>query len=788
MDNLLKATVDSIAESDNEIGGELITRLREAHVWGRNTGTVAAGQDDLTDLTPVFRPFHVGLEVDLLAKSPLTGNEGRYRILSVSGESTPGSGLYYTATVEILGGGAVTWAATEEAVEWRVGDLRVETTFGFLDPPGTTDDLGQLAVGLEAEPVTYAGRALVPGAMVFERLGDPLTGLGYLTRDHREDTVVIESRRGYSGLDHLRRSFLMQYAEGEELDRIGRNYGFNRPLGVNDYRYRYLLEVVPNGPRGTVFMLELALLALYPTTIPTPVPYEDLANHPNVVFISLPELEPGAISTGRALFGDEESQTSATAQTVPTDSVPNEITSVRVAPTTQDLTMAVLPSAASPAWTYVNEGAVEGVTFSLVGGWLQQTMAGTADGGGYERSSNYVADEAWIEAWWRSEDDTTIAGRPWRLTIHDGEFQYGVSWSDAEAQFELEDGTTIGDALPFAFPLGIWRRVRLERRGDVVRFLVDGAIVLEQTVMRFDGSSLRKHFFGYLDQGDGAQTWDVHWELVTAGSEPKRNYWNLIRSDGALAAGSAVLTSALALFLAANADAGKYVRLRSPGHGQWRNTGLWAVTGSTTGTLTLDGIARAGARVTGKNSDLQDPPARLGGRNGALVILDEPFFEPADGPSAPGAGDGRRLVLSGSGSGNNGTYPVLEYLDPWTVRVDYAAGFVNESGLTWKWSPLFFATAGGVTWELVAAGYLGTPLGVDSALRDTLPAATIDVVIEYTTARSAQLLLNEFVENMNTTAPNLYFPFYLLDASDAIRALLDDLTAAGVIVEFARGY
>lgn len=801
-DNVLKATVEAIAESDNEIGGTLATRLTEAHIFGQNDAfiTTAVLTDRLESLVDVFSADMVGLEVDVIQKDVPTGNEGRYLIAIYENAKS--------VRVTTLLGAAVVFV-DEDPVVWRLGTLRVETTFEFLDPPGTTETVGQLWVGLEPAVVTYADRTLAPGTNRFDQLGDYTTGVGYLTMNHREDTEVVEARRGYSALDKLRRAMLVAYAEGDELDRIGRNLGRARPWGFSDVTYRALLQVVPYAPRGTVYAIELLLAVLYPTKTPAQIQamiYECLEQAHNTVFLRLPDTEPGLISEGRTILNPAgiwnlecgrlsgELQTSATALTFSTTQAANKIAQVLLWAVDQTLTCTVLPSASFPAWSYVNEGAVEGSVFSIVAGiGLMQTMAGGTNlGGRYRRNTITSIGTDWLlESFWLWTG-TVTAGRPWHLLVHDGERSIALFWDEAGVQ--LHDLVSEVAVASYAFPYNAWVRIGMRRRGARVYVEVDGQVILEADASAFAASSTQDAGFGYMDLGAGAQTWVALWKNITLYSYSTKNYWNLARKDGVLNIATDDMTSAAALFLAADGDAGKIIRLSglSP-----RNTGLWLVTASAAGQVTLDGIASnhpswgpmvGTAAVSGANGDTPDGVDRLGARNGALIELSVPWFRPEDGPTVPDGPDGKSVEISGSVLGNDGTYQIQEYLDPWTVRVYHAApGFASEAGLTWKFHPTF-ATETDVPWELMNTG---TSVGGTShTLREALPAATTPIEVCYTCVLSAQLLSDETVINEGSggAEPDIWYPFYLLDVSDVIRGLIDDVTVAGVIAEFSRGY
>ena len=573
-DNVLKAVVEAIAESDNEIGGTLVTRLIEPHCFGQNDAfiSIAVVTNRIESLVDVWLPGHVGLEMDVIQKAAPTGNQGRYLISAVEGPRS--------IRVTTILGGAVVFVA-EDPVIWRLGTLRVETTFEFLNPPGTTDPLGQLWVGEEPEVVTYAARTLAPGGNSFDQLGDYTTGTGYLTANRREDTEVVEALRVYSDLDKLRRAMLVAHAEGDELDRIGRNCGLGRPWGFTDASYRRLLQVVPYAPRGTVYGLELLLAALYPTATPSEIRamiYEDREQHHNTVFLLLPDVAAGLILEGRAFLNPGnriggitpgrdggEVRTSVTALTFATSEPAISVWKVQLLPVDQMLECLVLPSVDSPAWSYVNEGVIEGAAFSIDAlGLLQGPMIATNLGGRYRRNAILEIGTDWlIEGCWKWTG-TITAGRPWHFLVHDGTRSIAMFWD--EASVELHDlGGSISTA-SFAFGYDRWHHIRLRRKGDVVTIEIDGLVVLSAGAIEFTVSATQDAGFGYMDLGAGAQTWAALWKDVHLYSINSRNYWNLSRGDGSLTAPTDVLSSASALFLAADGDVPKFLRLRGVNH------------------------------------------------------------------------------------------------------------------------------------------------------------------------------------------------------------------------------
>ena len=161
MDNLLKAVVDAISEEMNDLGGLLITRLKQAHDFGRNDGLVAAADPDrLTSPIDVFTSAMAGDLIDVLHKPTPTGNEGTYSI-----------GTFVDPkNVDLLkiGDGAAATFVNESSVRWRFSDLQVETTLAFP----TADKVQRLWVGDEALVTPYGGTVLVPGGNKFRGIGE----------------------------------------------------------------------------------------------------------------------------------------------------------------------------------------------------------------------------------------------------------------------------------------------------------------------------------------------------------------------------------------------------------------------------------------------------------------------------------------------------------------------------------------------------------------------------------------------------------------------------------------
>jgi hypothetical protein len=155
----------------------------------------------------------------------------------------------------------------------------------------------------------------------------------------------------------------------------------------------------------------------------------------------------------------------------------------------------------------------------------------------------------------------------------------------------------------------------------------------------------------------------------------------------------------------------------------------------------------------------------------------------ADGPWFRQVDVDKTVTVSGSLYGNNGDVVVLEYISPWQLRVSRGSPFTAEGDLSWCFAALF-ASESGVRWELVNAGSFA---GANLTLRDALPETNTPVVVDYTTIPSGQLLLNEMIPNDNAS-PNLRYPAYLFDTDAAVKAVLDDVKAKGVILKYKRDW
>lgn len=140
-------------------------------------------------------------------------------------------------------------------------ELLVENAIEFADP---------------ASP----GRVVLDGVVYFYtgKTANSFTGITYddgtglikngVSKQHKSLALVSDYSKAKSALDIYRRSFLVAYATGKDLDIIGRNLGVERPPElIDDDVYRKLISAVAYAPRGTIFAMEQVLDVLLGETI-----------------------------------------------------------------------------------------------------------------------------------------------------------------------------------------------------------------------------------------------------------------------------------------------------------------------------------------------------------------------------------------------------------------------------------------------------------------------------------------------------------------------------------------
>jgi hypothetical protein len=613
--------------------------------------------------------------------------------------------------------------------------LNVESTYGFATS-------GYLLLQGETDVLAYSGIVQTPTAQQF-------TGVSPLEFDHDEEDEVIDWNRNTTQMDLLRRATLIEYADGKDLNRIARNNNITRPRPlVSDTDFRRLVKVLAWIQKNNIYAIELLLAALYPGggyTI-----YESLVEHPCKVFITLPD-EVGSTQLGRAFLTRKDDKTSTTATSVTVDKTPTQVISVITQPVEQTLDMSALPSAASPAWSYVAESAgAEGTYFSIVSNELRHSHPAGTDSGRYEKTIVEI-DQLYnrIECAFKISSTTTVGGYPWKLFIRDGEREYALIWSDAAMALGQEDETLVSSTVAIT-PGTDWHRFRLERDGDWVHAFYDGARKISALASTFGASAGTLASFGYTDNGNANQ-WIVLWDDARIYSKSDYNWWNLPGTNGSVSTGSAILTDAGAPFAAS--DTGKIVFLNASNN---VNYGTWLATYTAATQLTLSGISHTDGQLS--------------------TLTPTTFVTTRDRFASTDIG---KTITVASGA-NAGDHVITAFTDARHVTCA-ASTLVTQVDTPWAFK-VTFTNEAAIAYELTDAG---TNAAAVLTLRQSLPQVNQPVTVHYADVESAQVLLDETVEN---TGGTLYYPFYIAGPDEWIKALLDDITAAGVIPCFSNPF
>lgn len=451
--------------------------------------------------------------------------------------------------------------------------IDVETT---LDWP----DAG--LIYMDGDGYTYTSKVSgTPAQLV--GLQSPGYYLPGLKRDLSNLTSLVDASGTYSGLDVARRMLFVDYAEGEYLDVIGRNYGVDRPSAMSDDTFRTVLKILAYLPKGTTHGLELLLDAMVGPGLYRI--FENLVTYPNRIFIQFDaSLFANAIWVGKGYFNSQEPQTSATALTVTVDFTPvggiESVYGVYLAPETHVAGFDVLPSAeADTPWTY-SGGIAEGTFATDNGdGSFSLVDADAVNTARYTRTLRAEL-ETEIVATWRMRVNSASAGEDAvALRANNSARGVAVGWDGTNVHLYAGGAPIAGTA----FAVGtIYHDYRLIIPGtsdgsSVVELYVDGVLVATAALSAFDVSAARSVEFGSFTAGE---TMNTDWTYVQVTTEdPRHNYWNAHElTDGNVASAEPFrLNSTGTLFVAANDVPGRRIQVRKGTAAHGRNNGTYQV-------------------------------------------------------------------------------------------------------------------------------------------------------------------------------------------------------------------
>jgi hypothetical protein len=869
---LLQATVDAVGEADNEIGGFRQTRVREftevieatpsTFLW--YFGVLVSNRNPVEMVTGRwFRGESDGRVFEILGITDLGG--GIWRVdYDLRGEPIPlQSGWAPTATVTWNGTTTVvttnpndfpvgTWitVTTGGNINWfeivgKNGNnltitnphslpiptiVEVDATFVSSDPRISLvveelevesvlnwPDVGSIA--LDGMLYQYTSKTLSPmvlkGISHFDA-GQDIVGL---RQTHSVGAVVTDVTRDYSALELTRNAMLVDYADGEDLNALGRNYGVLRyPFLQSDDIFREIIKALAYNPRGTMFGLELALDAMvgegnYEL-------YEDLVNHPCTVFVRL--LGDAALedrSTGKALLTGAEVVDPTSPTSVPisgTVVARGSVYSVRLKDHVHDgdfryakpstFNIEDIPGSPVQAWTYYGTaGATEAVNVIQLAGSIPSIRINHTAGGVSRyygirrfagRYSDWSVDCVMLIPLGAVLLTSSGSTQQWAVQVLDG--SHFVCWGcyqdpgDANKYFLrlTSAGTLLGNGI--RLDKAVYYSIQLRKRGGydgVVELLVDGKVVDREARADFTVVATNRRIRFGIHVTSAPIT--VYGDLVQLSFNihtPGYDYWNLYEDNATAGAPNDIQITTSEF---QSGDVGKRIEVQgstvtNPYGGN--NNGKFEVSAYTdANNIEVQGVEQVdGASVETVN------PLRI-----TVDPRKQQFVFPDD--------LGKEIVLLDSAQGNNGTYVIEKLLHPDTfddLEADFSTRlrtvtnvceieeptpsfeFVSETAINFRLNPVF-VTEGSLDIILSDAG---SESGGTLTLREALPGGDFIVDVWYNEVLSALVLLDFSIKNeIVQVLPDLlwqYYPFYLSDPLGFVRAYLDDITAAGVIPEY----
>jgi len=662
-------------------------------------------------------------------------------------------------------------------------------------------------IGIDGCVYTYTGKTLTS----FTGISHVKNGAVVLgtAKDHTEEAEIVDLSKVWSALDLLRRSILVDYAEGEYLTALGGNLGVERlPIFKDDDRFREVIKAIAYGPKGTIFGIELALDALVGSGGSYTI-IEDLLQYPNTVFIS--------ISTA----GDDIAQGKTYLNTINYNTIADtgsgirelearpatvlSVGSVRLHDLSElfDLRSSIpsavtydyYPGAVSPgsAFTYVGT-LIEGIAVTANGLYTQIT---SSDGSAtYYRMLDTQgarvtpATECSLSYILKVPSTATLGAvrEQCSLAIQDGskEIAIGIT-AGAPGQFNLGLYDYAGAGFigtTFTGNVNLWYEITLKKSGQgTVEFWVDNVLIHEEPYSTWTNST-SNHRIEFGIRATSSAGMRVRTKQLGISLQTATEYWAYQSATGSVSTGSPTLLSDVTASAFVPGDVNKQIvitgsAVSNPQGGN--NNGIWFISGY---------ISASVVALTGKQYEAS---ATLAASGRITVDLENAFTYPDD--------LGKDIVISNSAAGNDGTYVITNLVEAgtgtdfatydtpgivgYTNICEVATAFTVEADVDWKLQPNF-VTESNLDWELSDAGTLSG--GNDLTLRQTLWAQDLIMSMLISDVFSGQLLPDTQTANVLISAgPPVvfeYWPFYL---SSTFEEFFDIITVAGVIPELAVG-
>ncbi|OGO08151.1 MAG: hypothetical protein A2Y61_00260 [Chloroflexi bacterium RBG_13_60_13] len=661
-------------------------------------------------------------------------------------------------------------------------------------------DEGQISV--DGVPYTYTAKGLT-ALYGIEHIASGATVAGAIT-DHRDDSTVMDLSHQYSGLDLLRRAFLVNYAEGGDLSVLARNLGVNRPpIFSDDDQFRAVIKAVAYNPRGTVYGIELALEALLGAG--NYQVYENLIQYPNTVFIRVDTsvfLEESA--AGRAYLNAMAWDALGGGQdTLVLPEIPLAIGGVILKGLDElfdfrddkpsAVTYAYWPGE-TPAGAYNYTGSESEDTQVIVsaGSHTEFTSLGTGTidylmpdvQGARITPGSYVEVSflATIPTGSATPHATNLA--QFSLGIYDGAYtiNVGLDNTDGMGLYATVGGGHLDAANAYVPAVDEYHEYAIKKFGtDRVEFWVDGKLYQTQPYSAFTAVTASHQVVFGIRAIPVPVGLKLKYKQLGMMIQTTPDYWNARGAAGAVATANPTRFDDTGGLLAAG-DVGKYLTISGSTVASGVNNGHWLISSYVSpGVVDLAGPTRTDAATVTTGPDT------------VTVENWEEFTYPDD--------IGKTIVISGSSLGNDGSYTITALIEAGTgtdystyntpvtgakthiARVSGAPPFTPEPNLEYRLDPAF-QTEAGLAWQLSdASSFVADTL----TLRNALWANGLAMEIHYSNVYSGQLLEDGNVENTVGAGPTYeYWPFYLADPLGLVAAYVDDLTAAGVIPEYER--
>jgi len=676
----------------------------------------------------------------------------------------------------------------------------VETTEGW-------PAVGRCAV--EGVPYTYTGKTATSFTGIQHiRAGESTAGAAMI---HHVEAEVTDISRERSFMEQLRRAMLINYADGEDLNVIGRNFGLIRhPVFTEDDVYREVIRGVAYNPKGSMLGLELALTGM--AGAGNFEVYEDLIRYPCQVFVRL----TGDALTHSAQKGSGKAWLTelywdalrGTAETLDLSATPLFVYGVQLKPLQEvfdfrtvrpsDVVYPYYPGI-TPASAFTYAGALsEGASVAVENGQTKLT-AGSAGTVYYRmldtQGARLTAESDWVVALLLSIPTaaTLKAGELEQasLAVSDGAFRIsaGLGSDLAFGLFATSGGGFLGTTVTLS--RNTYYTVELKKTGAWVELYLNGQSISRVAYSAFSGAPNTDHRVELGIRGAPNSGMALWVKQLRASIQTPTDYWSGRGVDGEVLTANPVqldIGGTTHTFLAT--DVGKPLRTYGSAAANAQggsNNGRWRIATYVSPTeVTLRGIERADAQ-TSSGAPTQITIPWTDGR-GSFVYPDDL---------------GKSIVISGSHSGKDGTYLITQLFNPDT-GADYAtetfsgtkrsrtcqvsaATFTTEVGLTWGLLPNFVDESGLPFEQSGAGSFSGTVL----TLREPLWANDLVMEISAIDEHAAQMLTAQScITRVNSEGPPptySYYPWFIVDPLGMLRPFVDQLTAAGVVPEYFIG-